>query len=59
MKTVAVFALLLLLPALGHAQAWSGAEQATVDALMWIQWNQWVQNGLLSVLILATVASKR
>ncbi len=56
MRIAAVFALLLLLPALGHAQAWSGAEQATVDALMWVQWNQWVQNGLLVILIISNIA---
>ncbi len=56
MRTSAVFALLLLLPALGYAQAWSGAEQATVDALSWVQWNQWVQNGLLVILIISNIA---
>lgn len=50
--------LLLLLPALSYAQAWSGAEQATVDALTWVQWNQWVQNGLLVGLIIVSSARK-
>ncbi|MGR0479816.1 MAG: hypothetical protein ACTFAL_00285 [Candidatus Electronema sp. V4] len=55
MKTAAVLALLLLLPVFAHAQAWSGAEQATVDALSWVQWNQWVQNGLLVILIMSNI----
>ncbi len=57
MKTAAVLALLLL-PSIVHAQAWSGAEKATVDALSWIHWAQWLQNGLLVGLIIAVVAKE-
>ena len=57
--SASALALLLSLPSLAHAQAWSGAEQATVDALSWVHWGQWFESGLLVVLIIAVVATKR
>ncbi len=58
MKFVTALALLFLCPVLVYAQAWSGAEQATVDALSWVIWGQWMQDGLLVSLIIAVLAKR-
>lgn len=57
--SASALALLLSLPSLAHAQAWSGSEQATVDALSWLHWGQWFESGLLVVLIICVVATRR
>lgn len=56
---LAASATLLLLPSLGFAQAWSNWERGVIDQLIWIQWNQWIQHGLLAALILAVIGMQR
>lgn len=56
MKVLAFTAALLLSVSVAWADVpWTAYQQATVDALLWIQWNQWLQNGLLVGLIIAVI----